>query len=329
MMRPNAANHLFGFASWAITKTYMGCFWPQYKPPPEKINPNAPVSMFQKLLMTKMKFQRRMCEETLGGIFNVHRGTINKWARRCSPMWGEVGRFLSILPLNEDYLIKQMPENFDLLGLSKVAGMPDGKDIMTDTYRLNNAFTKAMHSDKVHHSAARYIAWITSSGLACEHSPLFMGRSSETSIVRIMGKYLVKIPLTWLILADRGFYRDVFHYPNLNVHLTPSFLKGRDQFTEVEVAADRKKCEARYTSETAFSRVTDTTALQDVVPRTFFCYMQDMVDWGQANVNLGAPMQFPADTHLPPGYFDEAKSKSVKTAKAKVASRKRKKANFV
>jgi hypothetical protein len=285
--------------------------------------------MFQKLLITKMKFQRSFPEETLVCIFNLHRSTINTYARKCSPMWGEVGQFMSILPLTEDYLIKQMPANFHLLGLSNVAGMPDGKDIMTDTYRMNNAFTKAMFSDKVHHSGARYIAWVTSSGLACEHSPLFMARASETSIVRIMGKYLVKFPLAWLILADRGFYRDVFHYPNLNIHLTPTFLKGRDQFTLEEVKIDRKICEARYTSETAFSRVTDTTALQDVVPRAMFCYMQDMVDWGQANVNLKSPMQFPADTHLPPGYFDEAKAKSVETAKAKFKSRKNKKANIV
>jgi hypothetical protein len=34
--RPNAAKHLFGFETWEYTKTYMECFWPRYKPPPQK-----------------------------------------------------------------------------------------------------------------------------------------------------------------------------------------------------------------------------------------------------------------------------------------------------
>jgi hypothetical protein len=95
-------------------------------------------------------------------------------------------------------------------------------------------------------------------------------------------------------------------------------LKGRDQFTAAEVAADRKKSEARrYTSETAFSRVTDSSGRQDVVTRSHFAFMQDMVDWGQANVNLGAPMQYPSDEHLPPGYFDDAKAETLALANAK------------
>lgn len=325
---PSAAKYLWGLGTWAVTKTYMECFWPQYKPPPESMEVGCAFTMFEKLLMIKAKFQRRMSEETIALAFGVHRGTVNKWARKCSPMWGEMGRFLSILPLSEDYLMKQMPENFHVLKLDNVCGLVDGKDFQTETYRLMGALTKACFSEKVGHSAARFCSWTVPCGLACEHSPLFMARAGEASIVATMGEYLVKFPMNWLILADRGFYRDTFHYPNLNVHLTPSFLRGREQFSPSEVSQDRGKCEARYTSETSFSRVTDSVALQDVVPRSMFCYMQDMVDWGQANVNLGSPMQFPADIHLPKGYFDEAKERSKKHEEAKARRTANKKMNL-
>lgn len=112
---------------------------------------------------------------------------------------------------------------------------------------MNNAFT-----------AQVALLLVTSSGSACEHSSLLMGRASGMVIIKLMGKYLVKFPLTRLILEDRRFYRDVLHYPFQH------FSKGHHQFTSVEVTADRNKCEARYTPEMVFLAVTDLTALQDV-----------------------------------------------------------------
>lgn len=47
------------------------------------------------------------------------------------------------------------------------------------------------------------------------------------------------------------------YYPNFNIQITPNFLKGRAQFTSEEVLSDWRICQLRYTSEVAFSRVTN------------------------------------------------------------------------
>ena len=67
------------------------------------------------------------------------------------------------------------------------------------------------------------------------------------------------------MLSDRGFFDTAWYYPNMNHQKTPKFLSGRDQFTEGEVSADRRICKLRYTCEVAFSRVTKTKGLRDVI----------------------------------------------------------------
>ena len=117
----------------------------------------------------------------------------------------------------------------------------------------------------------------------------------------------MKIPAGRTVLADRGFSKDAFLYPNFNIHLTPSFLAGREQFTSTKVQEDRRKCEVRYTSETAFSCMTKTNGLRDSIPRSLFAIMDDMSDWGHAYINLCAPMQTPSGA--PAGYFGNEEAK--------------------
>jgi len=119
--------------------------------------------------------------------------------------------------------------------------------------------------------------------------------------VKLWSAALAKLPLGRLVLADRGFYRDAVLYPNFNAHLTPHFLSGRDQFSAGEIISDRRICQLRYTAETSFSRVTDTSGLQDVIPRSFFSLMQDMCDWGHAHMNLCKPLKAPR--YVPADYF--------------------------
>ena len=92
------------------------------------------------------------------------------------------------------------------------------------------------------------------------------------------------------MLSDRGFWDTARFYPNMNRQLTPKFLSGRNQFTAEEVSADRTICKLRYTCEVAFSRVTDTSALQDVIPHDFFVMLDAMNHWGHANVNIKKPL---------------------------------------
>jgi hypothetical protein len=310
-LNPKAANHLFGFKNWHETVVHMRNFWPDVKRPDSaSLRPETHMTEYEKLLITKMRFQRAMEEQMLALIWGRTQQSINLYVQECSPKWGQMGRFLSILDLNEEYLDAEIPEVFKELGLGKVGAMPDGKDFATDTPRGDSTMSKASYSDKIHHSGARCITWTTPAGLCFEHTILYMARASETSLVAEWRECLAKIPTGRTVLADRGFAKDAFLYPNFNVHLTPSFLAGREQFTSDEVQQDRRKCEVRYTSETAFSRVTYTTGLRDSIPRSLFAIMDDMSDWGHAYVNLCAPMQMPSGA--PAGYFDNEEAKVKK-----------------
>ena len=88
------------------------------------------------------------------------------------------------------------------------------------------------------------------------------------------------------MLSDRGFFNTARFYKNVNHQKTPKFLSGRKQFTANEVSTDRSICKLRYTSEVAFSRVTEEKALEDVIPRGYFKVLDAINHWGHANVNI-------------------------------------------
>ena len=161
---------------------------------------------------------------------------------------------------------------------------------MIYTTRKNTLFTRASFSDKVHHSAVRCISWSTPQGLSFEHTKLFLARVSEKSLVELWGPRLKKCPKEWHMLSDRGFFDTARYYPNMNHQKTPKFLSGRDQFTEGEVSADRRICKLRYTCEVAFSRLTKTRGLCDVISNDFFVLLDVMNDWAHATINLDAPL---------------------------------------
>ena len=105
---------------------------------------------------------------------------------------------------------------------------------------------------------------------------------------------LAKFPTGWIILADRGFSKDAYLYPNMNRHITPTFLAHQSQFTSGEISRDRVICEHRYTCEVVFSRFNDVMCLRDVVPYQFNNIMTDAVHWGFAHNNLQQPLKNPA-----------------------------------
>ena len=105
---------------------------------------------------------------------------------------------------------------------------------------------------------------------------------------------LAKIPPGYSNLANRGFASCAMYYPNLNAQITPHFLAGHEQFHQEEISADRLKCQVRYTSETYFSRVTDTTALRDRISFSLFQQLSHIVDWAHGRANLCQPLQKPS-----------------------------------
>ena len=58
---PEAATHLFGFASWEETKDYLWVLWPELEPLVFSIGEaihNKPISPFEQCLLTKMRIRR-------------------------------------------------------------------------------------------------------------------------------------------------------------------------------------------------------------------------------------------------------------------------------
>ena len=121
---------------------------------------------------------------------------------------------------------------------------------------------------------------------------------------------LAKICSKYCVLCDRGFANTAMLHPNVNPQICPSFLRGRAQFDAGEITQDRRRCEVRYGSETNFSRVTDTTYLADVVPRSKFKHMPHTMAWAHGRANLYRPF------YNPPGTYFEDGGHEVETADA-------------
>ena len=286
---PNAARHLLGFRSWKETVYTLHALF-DVLPPLAIPNKKDHISLFEQYLMGFLRIHCRMTVYSIALIWDRNNGHTGRLINNAVKSIGLAGKDLSILDLTPEFLEATCPQQYKDEGLEKCCAVPDGKDFMIYTTRKNTMFTRACFSDKVHHSAARCISWSTPMGLSFEHTDLFLGRASEKRLVELWGPRLKKCPRGWYMLSDRGFFDTARFYPNMNHQLTPKFLSGRDQFTTDEVSADRRICKLRYTCEVAFSRVTKTKGLKDVISNDYFPLLDAMNHWGHATVNLDAPL---------------------------------------
>ena len=90
-------------------------------------------------------------------------------------------------------------------------------------------------------------------------------------------------------MVDKGlpvFANDAIKYPNLNGHVTPHFLRGREQFTKGEILEDRDVCMLRYTSEVIFAHEFNENTLKDSVAFGLFSILNDCWDWAHAAANF-------------------------------------------
>jgi hypothetical protein len=314
---PTAAKHLFGFNTYKETLATLWSLWPEeltadikkLKSHKLQLNP-PPTSTLEKVLVARMKMRRFYTDETLARMFGRGLTSIERYLNEWMPKFGAAGRLWSTFDIGVDYIEATYPEAFTAAGLQNIGALPDGKDMMTDTPRQNSAITRAFFSDKVHHSAVRWINWMTPEGLSFEHSDLILSRASEKAIVRLWGPRMAKLDAILRMLSDRGFAETAGSYPNFNAQLTPKFLTGRPQFTAGEVSGDRIVCSLRYTVEVGFSRLTNEACLKDVVPRSFFNHLQDACHWGHAMINLGLPFHHPKGA--PVDYFRAPKNNNKK-----------------
>ena len=249
-----------------------------------------PISLFEQYLMGYMRIHCRIPVMMIAFMWGRSDGHVGRLINNIVKYIGDAGKDLSILDITPDFLAETCPQQYKDEGLSFCCAVPDGKDFIIYTTRKNTMYTRACYSDKVHASAVRCISWSTPMGLSFEHTDLFLGRATEKKLVELWGPRLRKCPHGWYMLSDRGFFDTARFYPNMNHQLTPKFLSGRDQFSTDEVSADRRICKLRYTCEVAFSRVTKTRGLRDVISNDYFPLLDAMNHWGHATVNLDAPL---------------------------------------
>jgi len=117
---------------------------------------------------------------------------------------------------------------------------------------------------------------------------------------------LGKFPAEYGVLGDKGFAEDAILWENLNPHITPTFLRGRLQFTMDQARSDLLLKKLRYTPETCFSHETDEEGLRDVIPYSFFGIMDHIANWGLAKSNLCIPFRSPLTwlTYLERRWYD-------------------------
>ncbi|KAL7491292.1 hypothetical protein ACHAWT_001053 [Skeletonema menzelii] len=287
---PKAANSLFGFTDYFETGCWIHALF-GLLPPLEAPKPGDAMTEFEWMVAAKLRMNCGFSYTHIALIFGLKSiGHVSSKVQEAVKQWGEAGKSLSILDISEKFLEETCPQAYKDEGLTNICGIPDGKDFKINTPRKNSLLSRACYSDKVHASAVRCISWCTPMGLSYEHTDLFLARVSETALVELWGPRLRKCPKGWDMLSDRGFWNTARFYPNMNRQLTPKFLSGRKQFTAEEVSADRTICKLRYTCEVAFSRVTDTRGLQDVISQDFFVMLDAMNHWGHANVNIKKPL---------------------------------------
>ncbi|EJK69230.1 hypothetical protein THAOC_09527 [Thalassiosira oceanica] len=294
---PTAARTLFGFSSYLETALYIHALH-GLNAPLKRPAASSAITPFEWCLLAKMRmncgFSYRQLALMIGFKSTSYLGEqVKFWIWK----WGEAGENLSILDIDEEFLAKTCPMAFKKEGLEKVCAIPDGKDFLIHTPRQNTLFTRACYSDKMHASAVRCISWCTPMGLSFEHTNLFLARPGEKTLVELWAPRLKKCPVGYSMLSDRGFADTARFYPNMNKQLTPKFLRGRKQFTAEEVSADRTICKLRYTCEVAFSRVTQTKGLRDVISHDFFVTLDAMNHWGHAT---GARHRQPSSSYRAP-----------------------------
>lgn len=211
---------------------------------------------------------------------------ISRYISKFAPKWGRCGEILSKFKLSAEYLNWSLPERYKTAVLTKICGVPDGKDFEIETPRTNTVLTRAAYSNKIHGSATRCITWSTPSGLTYDHTPMFLGRVSEKRLVELWGPRFDHCPPGWEMLADKGFAGTARFYANLSPQRTPHFLGKRSQFTSGEVQDDLVICRLRYTCEVIFSRVANDRCLQDRIRFEFFPLLDYALHWGHAHNNL-------------------------------------------
>ena len=103
--------------------------------------------------------------------------------------WERIGLNLSTLLVDEEYLRFERPEAYKEheKSVGEVAGLVDGKDIVTDTFRMHSGFKRQLWSAIMKMSALRVLTISTPTGLVYCYSDPFLARIGESRVIELMG----------------------------------------------------------------------------------------------------------------------------------------------
>mmetsp|Transcript_127 Transcript_127/g.151 ORF Transcript_127/g.151 Transcript_127/m.151 type:complete len:776 (-) Transcript_127:6-2333(-) len=199
---PLMSQHIFGFHTFYEFRVYCRCLFPDMDQDLctyEGMMNDTPITEFEKCTMVLIRMRRKMTLETIALIFNRDRTSVGRFIMSWAPRWETVGTYLSDLDINEKYLKQERPQIFTDAGQDKIAIIVDGKDFMIHDLKSNSALKKAAWSDKTHHTSLRIITWSTAMGLSPYHSPLYLGRATESAIIALCGSYHSTVPLNQVL----------------------------------------------------------------------------------------------------------------------------------
>lgn len=238
-LHPDACKEYYGFPNffWLIgfIEEVIGI---KYEPPKLQETKNGlGLSKFEQVLLTMFFTNTNFNYTTIGIIFGVkHRTTVGSYINKWMPILGEIGDALSSFVdiLDEECYDRLEPGSYKALGLRNVSAVVDGKDVLCETVRCDRVLNSAQSSNKVNHSAFRFLTWSLTCGTVIERPPAFFGRASEKAILRGWGEHgRLCFPKGTCILGDKGFEGTSGYYTNYNITLHPAFLTSghfnRDQ----------------------------------------------------------------------------------------------------
>ena len=252
--------------------------------------PLPPITETEKALACLLYMRKFPTTLDIAAIFNVHHQRVSEWIRKYIPLWGKVGKLLSTIPINAEYLDSVCPPVYKATGWEHAAFLLDGKDTLIDTPRLNSCLKVCCWSNKMKASAIRYLSWSAHRGLSFAHTRVYLARVVEQKLCELYGPFMTMLVIGRGILVDKGFDGIKRYNYNLNDTFSPHFLRGIKQFSTGALAYDEIIKKLRYTCEVFFSRVITLNILKDRMAFHHLKYANDLVNWGHAVGNLGGAL---------------------------------------
>lgn len=200
-MYKDVCREFYGFASWSECIAFVRSTMPEVdiefsRPIKIKYNDdNVPLIVFQnytnfeQLMIARMFFHLGWNRNKMGVVISgLDRRRVGEFIDRWGPRWAKVGQYLSILDIDEEYLVAERPLAYEMENMLYTAALLDGKDYLTDTIRKDKTHGRTQVSNKSgNHATAREMCCTTPSGLCFLYCRHVGGKCEENDTVQIMG----------------------------------------------------------------------------------------------------------------------------------------------